>query len=354
MAERAAHLVDAVLPHVPVRQWVLTLPYRLHKVCRAVLAVYVRAVLGFYRRRARHNGMRDGRSGAVTVIQRFGGGLQLNVHFHSLFLDGVFTETPDDTLEFHPAEPPSDEDVARLLAVIRRRVLRLLVRRGLAALDWADVDPLAEESAALAGISSAAVQGRVALGPRAGARVIQIGREPDAPWVTSRGPCQAHLEGFDLHAAITVAADDRVALERLARYVLRPPVAQDRLTLTPEGQVLVTLKAEWADGTTHLLFEPIEFLEKLAALTPRPRINLVLYHGLLAPHARARAQVVARDPTTSIAEHPPFRGRDTTGLIGGSDRVGCFREPRPLRAGGAGTLERCQVALCPGTRIMTS
>ena len=250
MAERAAHLVDAVLPHVPVRQWVLTLPYRLHEVCRAVLAVYVRAVLGFYRRRARHNGMCDGRSGAVTVIQRFGGGLQLNVHFHSLFLDGVFTETPDDTLEFHPAEPPSDEDVARLLAVIRRRVLRLLVRRGLAALDWADVDPLAEESAALAGISSAAVQGRVALGPRAGARVIQIGREPDAPWVISRGPCQAHLEGFDLHAAITVAADDRVALERLARYVLRPPVAQDRLTLTPAGQVLVTLKAEWADGTT--------------------------------------------------------------------------------------------------------
>src|SRR5437773_11117349 len=52
MAERAAHLVDAVLPHVPVRQWVLTLPYRLHEVCRAVLAVYVRAVLGFYRRRA--------------------------------------------------------------------------------------------------------------------------------------------------------------------------------------------------------------------------------------------------------------------------------------------------------------
>ncbi len=118
------------------------------------------------------------------------------------------------------------------------------------------------------------MQGRVALGARAGARVIQIGREPDAPWVTSRGPRQAHLEGFDLHADIAVAADDRAGLERLARYVLRPPVAQDRLALTPEGQVLLTLKAEWADGTTHLLFEPIEFLEKLAALTPRPRIQL--------------------------------------------------------------------------------
>jgi len=235
MAERAAHLVDAVLPCVPVRQWVLTLPHRLryllawnHKLCRAVLAVHVRAVLGFYRRRARHRGVADGRGGAVTVIQRFGGGLQLNVHFHSLFLDGVFAEAADGTLEFHPADPPSDEEVAWLLAAIRRRVLRLLARRGLAVEDAPDVDPLAEESPALAGISSAAVQGRVALGPRAGARVIQIGREPDAPWVTSRGPCQAHLEGFDLHAAITVAAADRAALERLARYVLRPPVAQDQ------------------------------------------------------------------------------------------------------------------------------
>src|SRR5206468_12114082 len=119
---------------------------------------------------------------------------------------------------------------------------------------------------------AAAVEGRVALGPRAGARVVQIGREPGTRWVTSRGRRQAHLEGFDLHADITVAADDRAALERLARYVLRPPVAQDRLAVTPDGQVLLSLKADWADGTTHLLFEPIEFLEKLAALTPRPRI----------------------------------------------------------------------------------
>jgi hypothetical protein len=84
MAERAAHLVDHVLPHVPVRQWVLTLPHRLryllaynHALCRAVLGVAVRAVLAFYRRRARRRGVPDGRSGAVTVIQRFGGGLQL-------------------------------------------------------------------------------------------------------------------------------------------------------------------------------------------------------------------------------------------------------------------------------------
>jgi len=87
MAERAAHLIDHVFPDVPVRQWVLSLPYRMryqlawdHELCRAVVGVFVRAVLGFLRARARDNGVADGRGGAVAVIQRFGGALNLNVH----------------------------------------------------------------------------------------------------------------------------------------------------------------------------------------------------------------------------------------------------------------------------------
>jgi Putative transposase len=140
-----------------------------------------------------------------------------------------------------------------------------------------------------------------------------VGREPAAPWVTSRGPCQAHLEGFDLHANITVAADDRAGIERLCRYVLRPPVAQDRLSLTPDGLVLVTLKAEWHDGTTHLLFTPVELLEKLAALTPRPRINLVVYHGLLAPRARARARAVAHGAAVPAPDGPASPGVEAPG-----------------------------------------
>ena len=69
-------------------------------------------------------------------------------------------------------------------------------------------------------------------------------------------------------------ASDRARLEHLCRYLLRPPVAQDRLRLTGDGRILLTLKTAWADGTRQLLFEPVEFLEKLAALIPRPRINL--------------------------------------------------------------------------------
>jgi hypothetical protein len=239
MAEQAANLVQSVLPWVPVRQWVLTVPHRLryrlafdHTLCRAVIAVFVRAVLGWYRRRARRAGGADGQSGSVTVIQRFGSGLQLNVHSHALFLDGVFTEAADGTLRFHPAPPPTDLEVARLVATIRTRVLRLLRRRGVC-VDVADddaPDPLAETSLALAGITSAAVQGRSALGPRAGARVLQLGRVPGAPWVTTTGTRQAHLDGFDLHANVAVAANNRDGLEQLARYVLRPPIAQERLT----------------------------------------------------------------------------------------------------------------------------
>jgi hypothetical protein len=318
MTERAAHLVDEVLPRVPVRQWVLSLPHRLryllawnHALCRAVLGIYVRALLGFQRRQAHRLGIRDGQAGAVTIIQRFGGGLNLNVHFHTLVLDGVFTETATGVLRFHPAPPPSDEEVARLLATIRTRVRRLLARRGLESDDegMTPPDPLAEGSLALAGISGASVLGRVALGRRAGARVLRLGRESDAPWVTSTGPRQAHLEGFDLHANLLVPAEDRARLEQLCRYLLRPPVAQERLRLMGDGRILLELKSQWADGTRQLLFEPLELLEKLAALTPRPRINLVLYHGVLAPHARWRRHAVAYEEPglplgTPVADSP--------------------------------------------------
>ena len=78
MAERAAYLVNEGLPRVPVRQPVLTLPYRLryrlawnHALCRAVLRVYARVLLAFYACTAHAHGIRNGQTGTVTVIQRF-------------------------------------------------------------------------------------------------------------------------------------------------------------------------------------------------------------------------------------------------------------------------------------------
>ena len=220
-----------------------------------MLGVFVRAVLAWYRRRARRAGIADGRSGTVTVVQRFGSGLELNVHFHALGLDGVFAPGVDGSVRFHRLPGPTDTDVARLVTAIARRIGQLLTRRGLAA-DGEATDPLAAESLARAGLASAAVQGRLALGPRAGARVERLGGDPDAPWVESSRPLQARCAGCDLHAGVTVAGEDRRRLEQLSRYLLRPPIAQERLTLRSDGTVVVMLKTPWRDGTTHLRFEP--------------------------------------------------------------------------------------------------
>jgi len=101
MTERAAHLMDAVLPWVPVRQWVLTVPYRLryqmawnHGLSRAVLRVHSRVLLDLYAGGARAHGLERGQTDMVTAVQRAGSGLNVNLHFHTLVLDGVPVPEP--------------------------------------------------------------------------------------------------------------------------------------------------------------------------------------------------------------------------------------------------------------------
>jgi hypothetical protein len=81
-------------------------------------------------------------------------------------------------------------------------------------------------------------------------------------------------------------------LERLTRYVARPPVATGRLALTGSGHVRYTLKTPYRDGTTHVIFEPEDFIARLAALVPKPRAHLTRYHGVFAPASPERAQIV--------------------------------------------------------------
>ena len=87
-------------------------------------------------------------------------------------------------------------------------------------------------------------------------------------------------------------ATDRDQLERLCRYVIRPPLAAGRLQILDAEQVVFSLKSVWSDGTYQIVLSPEELLEKLAALVPPPRLNLVRYHGVLAPNAADRAQIV--------------------------------------------------------------
>jgi hypothetical protein len=114
----------------------------------------------------------------------------------------------------------------------------------------------------------------------------------DAPWVERHVPLDAHL-----HAAVHVGAGDREQLARLCRYLCRPPLGQHRLEQLRDGRIALALQRPWADGTTHLVFTPTELLGRLVPLVPRPRINLLLYHGVLAPNAPWRTAVVARPVT---------------------------------------------------------
>ena len=126
MADTAAHLVDHVLPHVPVRQWVLTLPMALRyragfdpALASAILELFLRTVFGWLQRKARDEGVADGRAGAVTVIQRAGGSVNASLHYHSLVLDGVYVRRdPRSNPSFHATAPP------RWLATGRRAPLR--------------------------------------------------------------------------------------------------------------------------------------------------------------------------------------------------------------------------------------
>ena len=97
--------------------------------------------------------------------------------------------------------------------------------------------------------------------------------------------------GFSLHAGVAVNTPDRKTLERICRYISRPALSEARLELTDQGMVSYALKTAYRDGTTHVVFEPLDFMAKLAALVPRARTNLTRFHGVLAPNSRYRESV---------------------------------------------------------------
>ena len=95
-----------------------------------------------------------------------------------------------------------------------------------------------------------------------------------------------------MHAGVCVSGSDRTALERLCRYVARPAIATERLSELPDGRIAYDLRHPWSDGTTRVVFEPLTFIEKLAALIPPPGAHLVTYHGVLAPASAMRQRIV--------------------------------------------------------------
>jgi hypothetical protein len=266
MMSLTRHVMDAVLPHVPTRQWVLTLPHALRSrvaydqpLCTAIHRALAGALRKRLRRLARAGGHASAETGSVAFVQRFGSGLNLNPHYHVIALDGWFQRAPDGQLSFTRAPAPTQQEVDALVLDVHARVMRLLARRGLLEVD-AD-DPLACDAPALSACYEGAVTQRVGLGPMRGRPVIKLGVSlsqhlATAPERVERGArlC-ARVDGFDLHGRVAFGAADRARLEELVRYCARPPFAYDRLTERPDGRYLLRLKTRWRDGTTHLLLD---------------------------------------------------------------------------------------------------
>jgi hypothetical protein len=222
-------------------------------------------------------------------------------------LDGIYLVDGKGEVVFRRVPPPSHSEVARVAERIHRRIARLLERRGLGPQTDADeADKLRRDEPLLAELYSASISERVATGPRAGRRIARVGDEADPEdGALPSGQCCASVDGFSVHAGVCVPARDRMRLERLARYAGRPPLATERLSLLPDGRLLYRLKRRWRDGTTHVIYQPLELMERLAALVPPPRFNVTRYYGVLAPAAAFRSLII---PQAEASSPPPHAG----------------------------------------------
>jgi hypothetical protein len=170
--------------------------------------------------------------------------------------------------------------------------------------DSEESDTLRRDLPLLAELYSASIVGRVATGPRAGKRIARVGDGPDSEDAEMKsGRCCAMVEDFSVHAGVCVPSRDRIRLERLLRYGLRPPLSTERVSLLSDGRLLYRLKRRWSDGTTHLIYEPMELMERLAALVPPPRFNITRFYGVLGPAATLRPSIVPEDKTNLAPGH---------------------------------------------------
>ena len=244
------------------------------------------------------------RTGAVTLIQRFGSALNLNPHLHMLFLDGAYSFRGSRAI-FHRARRPQREDIVRLLHSLSGRIVRLLERRGLLIAD--PEHPLLdfEAHSSFAHLQAASIQYRIAIGPHAGRKALTLYTVPPVEDESAPGLVAA-IAGFSLHAGTVCETWQRNRLERLCRYITRPPVATKRLSVDARGRVVYRYKRPFRDGSTHVVLEPLDFMARLASLVPRPRLNLTRFHGVFAPNFKHRPKIVPRRARGRVdADKPP-------------------------------------------------
>ena len=291
MTEEAEHLVDHVIPQVPIRQWVITFPHDLRyllawnpQVRTGVLSAFMRAVRAHYVREAALAGITDAQIGAVSIAQRFNSAIDLGSHWHVLFADGVW-HGDNAAPQFWLAPPLGTLDVADVLWDAEIRIRRYLRKRG-----WLTRkdDPNVKQNPVLASFQQASMSDqkrRERLGPVLREKTI-------APLPKPAGRNSLHFDGFLLHANTRLGAQDRVGLEKLCKYVCRPAISADRLEILENNQIRVILKTPWRDGTTSVRYDRPAFMQRIAAQVPLPCRPIPRYHGVFAPNASMREHVV--------------------------------------------------------------
>jgi hypothetical protein len=313
MANTAAFLVDRVLPNVPVRQYVLSLPFELRalaafkaNVLGALARIFVSAIDARYRGRTRNTAC-----GAVTFVQRFGGSLNLNVHFHVVVLDGVFARDAEGRVAFSAAPAPTPAELDAIVRRVQDRSRAWLKRRGL--LDERPLEERSNEASAPSAIDACAaiaMQRGMVKTLSAETDDVDVG-DADGDHARVDKTALAEREGFNLHAGVRIEAADDLGRERLCRYGARPPLSLDRLRRLPGGRVAYRVKYVRRGRAKHRVMTAIELLARLSALIAPPRYPLVRYSGVLAPNSSWRKDVVPnpRASAKPCAPQPPVHGK---------------------------------------------
>jgi hypothetical protein len=210
---------------------------------------------------------------------------------------------------------PSQEEIESLVGRASKRILRFLQRRKVITLVTAPGDgevtvvgdeTMGEKDPLLARLLAAAAAGAAPAGPANQRKPLRIVLDPDERPV-GKGTLCAQTQGFNLHAATKVAANDTQGRLALCKYILRPPLANDRLKILDDGNVRLQLKKPWSDGTSSVDLEPLALIARLAALVPPPKRHLTRYFGVLSSHAASRSEVVPTptEPTPTDEKAKP-------------------------------------------------
>jgi hypothetical protein len=310
MAETAAHLTDYVFPHLPVRQWVLSVPKRVRYYLQrdkgalnAALRIFLRVVqqtLQTHCPLAAKANPASQHLGAVAFIHRFGSGLNTHVHFHVCVVDGVFEALPNadsvnaTSITFHPAqidEAAITQMQAEVQTSMRKRLLRAFVARGHL-------------------------------------------ESHDAKDLNERAASSQHGGGFSVDAGVRIETPDRAGLERLLRYCARPAFAMDRLK--QRGADLVyrcgkghTEPMQSDKYSGELVLTPLELINRIAQLVPPPRTHKHRYYGVLAPNSPLRGAVTALAQTRQVVTTPAVGSPVAPDVNAGADAGTPGTAPEP-------------------------